>query len=220
MSRLIRQAVELFLEANLLSWDRVACLESLKSNTVFNQVALDSSSSYEEVYLAGLSLKQYNFLLTDQSYFQLSIYGKGARFAYYPNPFTNSDALLELADDPVDFDSINIADFKATAGRAPMRFDLAPDQYVPITHPYAHFHFGHGELGRFSSRRVFCPITFCLFVMRLYYVTEWSHFDIAVASKDGFKNAFDSKLSSLLLENGFIDESYFGLPESRIAHVG
>jgi hypothetical protein len=218
MALSVRQAVELFIKADLLSWDRVANLQSLRPNGEFNQVALDGTIGYEEVYLTGLSLRYFNFVISDQSYFQFSEVGRSLRFAYYPNPFTNSDALLELADDPLDFDSIDLTQLKATAGRSPLRFDVAPEQYVAISHPYAHFHLGHGELGRLGSSRIYCPVTFCLLVMRLYYPEEWARFDVEVAG-NGFTNEFDSRLAALLLGNGFVNVAHFCDEESRITHL-
>ena len=217
--QLIRRAVDLLIEAGLLDWGRVTSLQSLSPNVDFNKVALDSQVAYERVYLAGLSLRYYNLILEDQSYLQFSISQGVSRFAYYPNPFTDPNGLLELLEDPVDFNLFDISELEATAGRSPLRFDLAPGQYVALRHPYAHFHLGHGELGRLASRRVFCPLTFSMLVVRLYYPSAWSGFDFDSADLNGFTNKLDAKFSAELTNNGEVSSAYFTRSESKVAHL-
>src|SRR5215472_6389700 len=57
-------------------------------NEGFRDLILSDESRYVTVYLAGLNLSHYNFLLVDYSYFQFSWSDPDCvRYAYYPNPF-------------------------------------------------------------------------------------------------------------------------------------
>ena len=219
MSREVHAAADALIAADILSWDRVATLRSLPVSPEFNAVALDLSSSYEQVYLKGLSLRHYNFLLNDQSFIQLSTSAQGMRFAYYPNPFTDPDGLLERLDDPLDFDAISISSLGATAGRAPLRYDYAEGQYVELLHPCAHFHLGHGELGRLAAKRIFCSVSFCLLVLRLYYPVEWGEFSVDPATEAGYSNSIDENLHNILVRNGLVNAALFSSVESRFVHI-
>src|SRR4051812_4084998 len=61
---------------------------SLPVDDLFRDVAIDSTSSYEQIYKTGLSRAHYNFLLNDYSYFQFTWDNKSSwRLAYFPNPW-------------------------------------------------------------------------------------------------------------------------------------
>jgi hypothetical protein len=87
----------------------------------YREELLNPERSYQEIYLVGLELKQYNFILADESYFQFSFFenrkGVELRLAYLPNPFKKvlreplidlhpegglDEASLELVDDGPD----------------------------------------------------------------------------------------------------------------------
>ncbi|WP_078562926.1 DUF2290 domain-containing protein [Xanthomonas axonopodis] len=218
MDGLIRSAADTLIALDLLDWGRVASLRSLGVSQSFNAVCLSNESTYEEVFVAGLSLRHFNFCLFDHSYFQLSSTNRGSRLAYYPNPFIDPDGLLELIEDPVDFDAFELNELRATAGKGPLRFDISPEQYVDINHPYAHFHLGHGELGRLSSRRRYCPHTFIMLVARLYYPEAWSKMNCQ-PDANGFRNSFDAKFVARLTANGLIEDQYFSRAEECLVHV-
>lgn len=218
MNAAIRGAVDVLIDLGLLEWGRVASLQPLGINQDFNRICLSSEANYEEVYKTGLSLRHFNFCLFDHSYFQLSNMGGSLRLAYYPNPFVDPYGLLELIDDPLDFDAFEIDELRATAGRAPVRFDLSPSQYRNVVHPYAHFHLGHGELGRLPSRRNYCAYSFVLLIIRLYYPEAWSSKDCG-ADAQGYTNSLDAQLASKLATNGLIGAEYFSALEERLVHV-
>lgn len=215
----IKRAAEFLVEIGLLDWDRVARLSSLPVSSAFNEVALDASARYEEVFIAGLKLRQFNFCLNDYSYFQLSSTGDSLRFCFYPNPFIMSDELVELIEDPADFNAFDLAELIATNRRSPVRYDLAPGAHVPCQHPYAHFHFGHGELGRLAARRVLSADCFCLIVTKLFYPDKWDTYALSRPDDQGFENKLDRYLAKLIEMCALLDSERFTATESRLLHV-
>lgn len=213
----IRRAVQVLVDLGLCSWDRIASLGSLGVSTAFNNVALDPASTYEEVFVSGLKLRHFNACLADYSYFQLS-QGAGARWAFYPNPFRAASDLAELIDDPTDFGAFELSELTATASRSALRYDLAPDAYVPCRHGYAHLHFGHGEVGRITCGRRLSAESFCLLVSRIYFPEAWAGFDVeaAPAGMDP-KNRMDSRLMDALRGTGFGDAEFSQL-EALLPH--
>src|SRR5665811_1398159 len=66
----------------------VTCNISLPIDDEFQRVVLDPNSTYEEIYRTGLTRSNYNFLLADYAYFQLSWQNERSwRLGYYPNPW-------------------------------------------------------------------------------------------------------------------------------------
>src|SRR6266436_2332379 len=64
----------------------------LEINEEFRDLILSNETDFTQIYLAGLNLSHYNFLIADYSYFQFSCLGRDrVRYAYYPNPFAGSD---------------------------------------------------------------------------------------------------------------------------------
>src|SRR5437660_297939 len=69
----------------------------IQVNDEFRDLLLNKESDYVSIYSAGLGLSHYNFLLTDYSFFQFSWFSLNhVRYAYFPNPFTNSSGEEEL----------------------------------------------------------------------------------------------------------------------------
>jgi hypothetical protein len=211
----VRAAAERLIQADLLGWERVASLQSLGVSPNFNEVALDSTRAYEDVFVAGLSLRHFNFCLKDYSFVQLSAYGGGLRFAFFPNPFVFDSDLVELIDDPSDFGAFELDELSATAARSPIRFDMSPNAYVPCQHPYAHVHLGHGELGRLACRRILSPESFVLIVMKLFYPDAWNDFGCEIDAA-GFGNSLDSRLATLLGAETVLTQAQFSAQEERL----
>lgn len=155
----------------------------LEINPEFSEVIL-SSAAYETVYLTGLRLSYYNFVLSDYSYFQFSYDGPDrVRYAYYPNPFLRGESarvaferLSRLAREG----QLEIEDFlnhlserKPQIGVPPIRYENAPDQYRELEHPCSHFHLGFHSDNRWPVARLLAPLAFSLLVYKLYYGDYW-----------------------------------------------
>ena len=220
MSAEIRSAIGALIDLDLTDWGRVASLASLGVSARFNSVALDSASTYEDVFVAGLQLRHFSVCLRDFSYFQLSEERNFSRLAFYPNPFLLPDHLLELIDDPTDFEAFEIDELKATGSRSPIRFDLSPGAYQACLHPYAHLHLGHGELGRLACSRVLTSEAFCLFVAKLFYPEQWATKSLDHENNFGFANLFDQRFADRFAAAVRVGEDSFSRAEASLPHIG
>ncbi len=158
---------------------------SLAIDTEYRDVALDPSSSYQEIYRAGLSRSFYNIILKDYSYFQFSRSGnEDWRLSYSPNPWLtgvpSAERMLqelerrqeagELSDEQVgEF----LAEFPYSGAVPPIRFEFSADQYREFSHPAAHFHIGRHTENRWPSSLAVGPLCFSMIVIKLYYPDVW-----------------------------------------------
>jgi hypothetical protein len=158
----------------------------LEVNEEFRNVILDGASTYFDMFMCGLKLSHYNFLLSDYSYFQFSWSERNhVRYAYYPNPFmpqgeegaaSQIKRLQELLQAEMityeEYLSI-LRDAKADP-RAPMlRYENAPDQHKGLMHPCSHFHIGSNADGRWAINRVLTPVAFTLLIFKHFYTWAW-----------------------------------------------
>ena len=151
----------------------------------FRKICLNSAATYEEVYLCGLKFGQYNFLLTDYSYFQFG--GKdldSLRFAYYPNPFLGASTtavkdlsdLREFVDEGIiSFDDYlqQISELRYSQHPPLVRYEHSEEQYKKLIHPCSHVHFGHHAENRWPVRRLLSPESFSLLIAKLFYSEQW-----------------------------------------------
>lgn len=151
----------------------------------FKKVALDPTSTYEALYLEGLSGGQYNILLADYSFFQFGgTSDETLRYAYYPNPFLGASrqAISELAElrtyvdeGVLDMDEFlhRVSELRFTQHPPLVRYENAPSQYVELVHPCSHLHIGHHSGNRWPVRRVLTPAAFTLLLLKLFYADFW-----------------------------------------------
>ena len=153
----------------------------LDVNEDFRDLVLSDESSYITVYLAGLNLSHYNFLLSDYSYFQFSWFSPdGVRYAYYPNPFEGTAADFKRRRELVESGLITQDEHLAIlrdAGLDPrvplLRYEHAPKQYNGLHHPCSHFHIGHHADNRWALNRLLTPCAFALLILKHYYGSVW-----------------------------------------------
>lgn len=175
-----------FLEGCNLT-ELVINISSLDVSHAFNEVALDRSATYEEIYRRALSLNHFNFQLSDYSLLQFSWKDdKNWRLAFYPNPWITGveSATARLNDLRADlgggligveeFLDILATDFRYYGAIPMLRFEYSHDQYRPVIHPASHFHIGIYGDDRWSSRRKFSPISFSMLIVRMFYTDVWS----------------------------------------------
>ncbi len=173
-------------------------------NQEFRDLVLSEDVDYATIYLRGLSLSHYNFLLSDYSFFQFSwSMDNNVRYAYYPNPFatgrkngietfkrrrklvedghlTQEEYLSLLHDDQAEL-------------RVPLiRYENAPGQHKGLAHPCSHFHIGHHGDNRWALNRILTPVAFTLLVLKQYYGNEWRI--LGEAEDDEYGNVFESML--------------------------
>ncbi|MET4698264.1 hypothetical protein ABIE65_001281 [Constrictibacter sp. MBR-5] len=157
----------------------------LVASEAFIGAARSAQLDYESLYLEGLKYSDYNIILYDFSYFQFSwSEDSHVRFAFYPNPFLGAQAdhvrelqeLREFQDEGViDFEEyLHRASELRRPGHPPLlRYENSPAQYVEISHPCSHFHFGYHSENRWAVRRELTAFAFGLICLRHFYADTW-----------------------------------------------
>lgn len=196
----IVRAMEICTRLNLEP--RMVAPVSLKVNKNFNNVALMSGATHEEIFFAGLNEGYYNFILNDFSYFHFSFrevksqpgkpqlsYPYEIRMAFYPNPM-NTSTYTDSPDSPTDllqtyhqyyledewsFEEYTqaLCELRSNITTPILRYDLSEDQHKRITHPIAHLHLGVNNSSRIATNKVFTPELFTTFVLSNFYRVQW-----------------------------------------------
>ncbi|AHI63367.1 DUF2290 domain-containing protein [Burkholderia thailandensis] len=192
---------------------------SLPARSDFNRIALDTERPYTDVFFAGLKVGQYNFALTDFSYFQFSYTSEeDVRYAFYPSPFT-TDALASIAQlqqrlgarDAADVEMLmTFAESQPVNYRRPVvRYEYNVEQYDAGVHPVSHLHIGTYGDDRWVLQPRLTPLAFALVIAKLYFRPHWE----AVTEGEGEKrlNEFDRLLEK---EREVCEPT----PEDKFAH--
>lgn len=202
----------------------------LEVNSEFRDLVLSENSTYVEIFLAGLRLSHYNFLLTDYAYFQFSwAPNDNVRYAYYPNPYATGRSAgafdFRRRRTLVEQGAITQEDYLAMLRdadaelRVPLiRYENAPSQYKGLKHPCSHLHIGHHGDNRWPLNRVLTPLAFTLWILKQYYGSEWAEF--GDDDTDSFGNTFESKLVTEKMECRLVGPEYFTEVEARSFFVG
>jgi len=188
---------------------------SIPANRNFNEVALNSSSTYAQIYLSAVSLSYYNVMLNDYAIFQYSWENTESwRLAYLPNPWISGAEQAErtVADwealesmgglDEEDVANL-IAELPYQGSIPAIRFEYSTDQYRELAHPAAHLHIGRHEENRWALARPLDPLTFTMSVIRLYYPSAWNR-----------KSSFHGAAVAQCIDQRFIAE----LNRNRLVH--
>jgi hypothetical protein len=187
----------------------------------FRNIILSDDTDYITVFLAGLRLSHYNFLLIDYSYFQFSHANIGRiRYAFYPNPFAQNLADFKRWQELVGAGYLTqeeylgmLRDTRADFRIPVIRYENAPGQHKGLRHPCSHFHIGHHSDNRWAINRVLTPLAFVLLVVKLYYGTVWR--EIGDDETDAFGNILESCLVRERTNCRLIDEVLFTKAEER-----
>ncbi len=198
-------------------------------NEEFRDIALNPDSSFVDVYMAGLKLSHYNFLISDYSYFQFSWQKENyVRFAFYPNPFAagrpeqslvafkrQRDLLAAGLITQEEYLSI-IRDAQAEIRIPLIRYENAPDQHKSLRHPCSHLHIGFHSDNRWPVNRLLTPLAFTLNVMKQYYGEIWR----LIGSDD--KAPAECRFEQLLIDEKqncrIISDEFFMEIEARSFH--
>lgn len=191
----------------------------------FRKIALNPTSTYEDLYLEGLSGGQYNILLADYSFFQFGGTScETLRYAYYPNPFLGAShqAISELAElrtyvdeGVLDVDEFlhRVSELRFTQHPPLVRYENAPSQYVELVHPCSHLHIGHHSENRWPVRRVLTPAAFTLLLLKLFYVDFWLDGDRIPSGEESL--SLDDVLANFKQDCPLLPENLFSLAAER-----
>jgi hypothetical protein len=196
----------------------------LPVNEEFRDVVLSGESTYVSIYLTGLGLSHYNFLMTDYSFFQFSWTSPDhVRYAYYPNPFVvGEDNLSEIRQwrELLENGSITLEDYlsilrdaQSGIGVPPVRYESAPDQHKGLQHPSSHFHIGHHQDNRWAINRTITPLAFTLLILKHYYGPAWR--EMGTDEQDEFGNRFEAQLIREKMNCRLIGDVLFLPAEAR-----
>jgi len=172
---------------------------SLPVNPSFNKFALDTELPYGDVYFAGLRLGQFNFQLSDFSYFQFSFAtSDDVRYAFYPAPFgAKAQARLDLLHQLLlrgDIDEEAYHTFAEEVplnyGRPLLRYEYNVGQYKLGLHPASHLHIGTFGDDRWAFQRQLTPRAFALIIGKLYFRPHWEAVTVN-GEDDSRENEFD-----------------------------
>jgi len=195
---------------------------SLTVSETFRDLSMAHDTRYEEIYSKGLELVAYNFLLTDNSYFQFSaLGGSDVRYAFYPNPFIEAEAgentldrlswLVKLGDLTYE-EYLTIISDHHVANRFPMfRYEHSAEEYRAFHHPCAHLHIGHPPRGRWCVTRALTPAAFTMLVLKHHYPEQWQ--SVGIDSRDADTgNSFET---ALLKERAALEEIELSLLSAK-----
>lgn len=195
---------------------------SLAPSESFRAAAFDETVRYEQLFLTGLENSDYNFILRDFSFFQFGISKDDhVRYAYYPNPFlgASSEAISKISELRLYIEEglISVEEYlhrisEVRNGRHPplVRYENAPDQYVPSKHPCSHFHLGHHDENRWAVQRMLTPSAFGLIILKHFYGDVWnarSHFRIFGAEWSLDELLIKEKVHCRILDDALFNET-------------
>ena len=222
----VMKAFDRFRTIGLTDWDRLVERGSLRNDADFNRVAFDPTKNYEDVYLAGLRLRQYNFVMADLSFFQFARDGRPnnpiLRYGYYPNPFEDLHSIAvragfsgveEIFNNGDIYDQV-LAEADLRMAKPPLRFEHVSSAYRAATHPAAHLH-----VGVYKDARLLTPCAFSLFVAKQYYAAEWLKADVEAATADGYSNSLDQDLASEKAACRVVEVATFGPLDERHLYI-
>jgi len=208
--------------------DHISNPSSFKVSPEFRSMCFDATVTYEALYLYGLRLRQYNFLLSDYSFFQFSGKENGeVRYAFYPNPFIgakNDDVrnVTEM-DEYLTEGAIEMEDYLhaiseiRNSQHPPLtRYEYAEAQYKELEHPCSHIHFGHHSDNRWPVRRKLTPQAFSLMVIKYYYVLDWKGAKGEVVGRKTL--SLDDLYTKHRTDCSLVPSSHFSVKEEQQFH--
>ena len=202
-------------------------MSTLDVDEEFKKVALDSESSYAEIYKIGLRRSAYNLLLWDYSFFQFSREGEDAwRLAYFPNPWITGVAEAQVLQELEGMEQLGtltheeasdlIDELPYRGAVPPIRFEYSRAAYREIAHPAAHFHVGRNSENRWPCALLIGPAAFSMMVARLYYPNEWR--PLSTFEGAGVEDCIDLRFAKVIQASQFVEE--FTDIERRMLHLG
>lgn len=223
-SKSIMKSVQLYLDLNIFLSIRCGC--SLNASNEFKKLSLDKNSRYDDLYMVGLRNQDFNFILTDYSYFQFSLYDEqtfSVRYAFYPNPIVGeSPSFKQECDESFDNGTINYEEYSQLMSEIDsnqyvplIRYEYDQARYSDMLHPAAHFHIGYYQNDRWPASLKLTPLMFSLKICKLYY----AHI---VQKGPTEKNEFtDLVLDGIMKEKpecATVEDDYFSANEKKLIY--
>lgn len=150
---------------------------------------------YLEAYKVGIKNFDYDFLLSDNSFFQFSIRIvenslSDLNYSFYHNPFyfISFDEYLDIQvqsnliteDDITLFEDYLLDEYdqflneqKLSSISTLIRYDYDIPNHRALIHPASHFHIGNNSSVRIPCSKLVTPYQFALFVLRHVYYDVW-----------------------------------------------
>ena len=137
----------------------------LPIDEIFQQIALNEDSTYDDIFLAGLQRSNYNIQLEDYAYFQFGWTNSTSwRLGYFPNSWLTGapearqklrhfETLEEVGALTYEESSNLIAELPYVGRVPPIRYEFSAIEYQEFAHPAAHFHIGRHTDNRWPSTR-------------------------------------------------------------------
>ncbi len=190
-------------------------------NNKFSQEFLSVmfSNDYEKIYKTAMKNLDYDYLLTDDSFFQFSAQNGNVgisdgklRYAYFPNP-RKYETYLEFLDDyGFNYEECGnelieeyeqyVSEAKLKTIVTPIRYDYDFSEFSPIIHPISHIHIGAEQHFRLPLSSMITPQEFTIFVIKNLYNEHW----IKVLESKKYLDIFEkSKNKSNLLGEEFFN---------------
>ena len=184
------------IESTLKSFNllKMKGIKNLIKDGVSNEFKKASlGNKYYEAYKIGLEKYDFDFLLTDESYFQFQYSNKEGildiRYAYFQNPFEylSYEEYLENEIDLTEIDeSIEsvgnmfeleynqfLNEQELSSNYSTIRYDSDFKNYKPILHSVSHIHLGHLNNIRIPLDKILSPLRFVLFTLKHVYYYNW-----------------------------------------------
>lgn len=200
---------------------------SLTPSEEFHRLALRGEGSYAELYRAGLRNRDYNFLLTDFSYFQFyyqQLRGRfELRYAFYPNPFPVISFQIfcrQFECDPGEPDSHDLYlqhldELEERDLVPPLRYEVSFTQFNELVHPTAHLHVGLHGSSRWPVERILLPEAFALFISKHFYHESWRDNGRPKEGSTDPTNTFDIRYFAAKASSQVVESDYFTGQERR-----
>ncbi|MEY4902757.1 MAG: hypothetical protein RLZZ292_572 [Bacteroidota bacterium] len=147
--------------------------------------------SYAKAYHIALQNLDYDFLLEDESFFQLEFEETDKipqiRYAFFQNPtdYTSYEDFLqgqlgdlyeEYTDEYREDYSQFLTELDENTPSTIIRFDVHKKGYKPLVHSFAHIHIGYKSDVRIPCNKILTPLLFAFFVIKHVYPYVWESF--------------------------------------------
>lgn len=197
-------------------------------------IKISQKKDYLAIYNVAMKNRDYDFLLEDDSFIQISCSFDGQsgtkviRYAYYENPRrikSYEEFLIEHFPDDfgqdgiVDEEQIFLRDYEQYKMEAllketvtPIRYDYDLENFMPIVHPISHIHIGHNNNVRIPINKILTPLKFIIFVVRNVYRKKWLS---VIKENDELKDY----ILTLKNKSNQLDAGYFNRDEEQLLYL-
>lgn len=155
-------------------------------------LAQSETSTYQEIYYTAVNNLDYEFVMTDDSLFQLYLKGNIIRYAFMQSPILplsfldflrenfedkdipkNEEKLNELQSELQDDYEQRLNDQRLNEKAIYLRYDLEQTGYKPRVHSFAHLHVGLNQNFRIPIHIIMTPLSFEVTIIKWLYPNYW-----------------------------------------------